>query len=127
MTRKSILVFAILFLSGCASQGFISYDCMQLEEEPHWNQVALDAETEAHYKELVELHYSNAPKDAFLMNKVNKRKYFWYRAESGDVLACVVDNNMWQKYHEGCFADRIIISTDGNDAKLKEADSAVCT
>ena len=127
MKRRYILVFAILALSGCTSQGFSPYDCMQLEEEPYWNQVALDTESEAHYKELVEIHYSNAPKETFLMNKDKRRKYFWYRAESGEILACVVDKNMWRKYHEGCFSDRIIISTDGNGAKLKEADSVVCT
>lgn len=100
---------------------------MQFEEEPHWHQVALEAEIEAQYKELVEAHYSKAAKDAFLMNKGTKRKYFWYKAESGDVLACIVDKKMWRQYLEGCFADRIIISTGSSGTTLKEADSVVCT
>lgn len=127
MIRIDILVFVMLILSGCASQGFSSYNCMQFEGEPHWRQATLDAESESHYKKLVEALYSESPKDAFLMNKGNKRRYFWYTAESGEVLACIVDKKMWRQYHEGCFADRIIIRKNSSGTTLKETDSVVCT
>lgn len=100
---------------------------MQFEEEPKWSQVALDSDTESRLTDLVEKHYSKAAKDTFLMNKANKRKYFWYQAASGEVLACIVDRQMWREYHEGCFADRIIISTNNDATTLKETDSVICT
>lgn len=127
MVRINIFIIVMITLSGCASKGFRSYSCMQFEEEPQWHQVALDQEYEEHLRKLVEIHYSEAPKGTFLMNKGKKRKYFWYKAESGQVLACIVDRKMWQQYHEGCFADRIIITTNNGTTTLKETDSVVCT
>ncbi|WP_269621325.1 hypothetical protein [Zhongshania sp. BJYM1] len=127
MSRIIIFIYLAAVITGCASNGFKSYNCMQFEEEPKWSQVALDSDTESRLTGLVEEHYSKAPKDAFLMNKGNKRKYFWYQAESGEVLACIVDKKMWRQYHEGCFADRIIISKNKDTTTLKETDSVVCT
>ena len=127
MLRITILALAIFALSGCVGKGLKTYDCMQFEEEPKWHHVAFDTESEERFKELVEAHYFNAPEESFLMNKGKKRKYFWYKSESGEVLACVVDREMWRQYHEGCFADRIIITTNNGTTTLKESESVLCT
>ena len=127
MIRIILVIVATLILSSCAGTGLQSYDCMQFEKEPHWNQVALDFQLEERLIKMIEAHYSNAPKEAFLMNKGNKRKYFWYKAESGEILVCIVDGRKWRQYHEGCFADRFIISESNSGTTLKETESVVCT
>jgi hypothetical protein len=127
MKRMPFLFFFTFLLSSCSLTGFKSYHCLQFDEEPEWTQVSLDEKSERKFEYILEQYYSNPPKNSFLMNEGNNRKYFWYYAESGETLACVVDNKNYKKYTEGCFADRIIIRINKGGIALKEAGSIACT
>ena len=115
------------------SNKFEPYNCFQFEGEPKWVQIHLEEERENKLQRLVDEYYSKVPNDDpnyFLLNTDRKRKYFWYQAETGDVLACVIDENLYKQANsskDGCFADRIIIKTKNQSINLQIAESIWCT